>query len=172
VTRHNLEVKGSIYLTISKDNRSFPTRFIICKNFPYEAIIGSNFLKTNNILLDVANSKFIYPLEKRVRVNNTQNNSTKVKINYMKEYRDKQIQEITKLWKEIVRLEPSNNKPNKIVLKSINTKTSGKYYGFLVRKSKFPPKSMQRVQISQMIAPINDKKEIWIASPIEDIPKN
>jgi hypothetical protein len=95
-----------------------------------------------------------------------------VKINDMKEYRDKQIQEITKLWKEIVRVDSSNNKPNKIVLNSINTKTSGKYYGFLVRKTKIPPKSMQRVQISQTIEPINGKNEIWIALPIEDIPKN
>jgi hypothetical protein len=56
----------------------------------------------------------------------------------MKEYRDKQIQEITKLWKEFIRKDPpSNNKPNKIVLNSINTKTTEKYYGFLVRKTKF-----------------------------------
>ena len=31
---------------------------------------------------------------------------------------------------------------------------------------------MQRVQISQMLEPTNDKNEIWIASPLEDIPKN
>ena len=47
VTRHDLDVKGSVYLTIHKDNKNFPTRFIICKNFPDEVIIGANFfLKT------------------------------------------------------------------------------------------------------------------------------
>ena len=30
---------------------------------------------------------------------------------------------------------------------------------------------MQKVQISQMLEPTNDKNEIWIASPLEDIPK-
>ena len=30
---------------------------------------------------------------------------------------------------------------------------------------------MQRVQISQMLEPTNDKNEIWIASPLEDIQK-
>ena len=38
-----------------------------------------------------------------------------------------------------------------------------KYYGFVVRKTKIPPKSMQRVQISQMLEPVNDKNEIWVA---------
>ena len=46
-----------------------------------------------------------------------------------------------------------------------------KYYGFAIRKTKIPPKSMQRVQISQMLEPVNDKNEIWVASPSEDIPK-
>ena len=45
VTGHDLDVKGSIYLTRLKDNRNFPTQFIICKNFPYQAIIGAIFLK-------------------------------------------------------------------------------------------------------------------------------
>ena len=61
VTGHDLDVKGTVYLALRKDNRNFYTRFIVCKNFPYEAIIGANFLKSNKILLDVANSKFIYP---------------------------------------------------------------------------------------------------------------
>ena len=30
---------------------------------------------------------------------------------------------------------------------------------------------MQRKQISQMIEPINDKNEIWVASPLKDVPK-
>ena len=40
-----------------------------------------------------------------------------------------------------------------------------------MRKTKIPPKSMQRVQISQMLEPVNDKNEIWVASPSEDLPK-
>jgi len=40
-------VKGSIYLTRIKDNRNFPTRFIICNNFPYQAMIGAIILKAN-----------------------------------------------------------------------------------------------------------------------------
>ena len=39
-------------------------------------------------------------------------------------------------------------------------------------KTKIPQKSMQRVQISQMLEPTNDKNEIWVASSLEDIPKN
>ena len=31
VTGLDLDVKGSVYLTIQKDNKNFPTRFIICK---------------------------------------------------------------------------------------------------------------------------------------------
>ena len=49
VTGHNLDVKGTVYLALRKDNRNFCTRFIICKNFPYEVIIGTNFLKANKI---------------------------------------------------------------------------------------------------------------------------
>ena len=37
VTGHDLDVKGTVYLVLRKDNRNFYTRFIICKNFPYEA---------------------------------------------------------------------------------------------------------------------------------------
>jgi len=42
VTGHNLDERGTVYLNLRKDNRNFHTRFIICKNFPYEAMIGAN----------------------------------------------------------------------------------------------------------------------------------
>ena len=42
---------------------------------------------------------------------------------------------------------------------------------FKYEKLKFP-QNQCRVQISQMLEPTNDKNEIWIASPLEDIPKN
>jgi len=61
VTGYDLDVKGTVNLALGKDNTNFYPRFIVCKNFPYEAIIGANFLKSYKILLDVANSKFIYP---------------------------------------------------------------------------------------------------------------
>jgi hypothetical protein len=54
-----------------------------------------------------------------------------------------------------------------IQLNPVNNKTE-KYYGFSVRKVKIPPKSMQRIQLSQMLEPTNDKDEIWIASPSEE----
>jgi hypothetical protein len=60
VTGHRLEAKGSIRLDVTKDNRIFPTNFIICKNFPYEAIIDANFLKSNKVLLDIANHRLVY----------------------------------------------------------------------------------------------------------------
>ena len=41
-----------------------------------------------------------------------------------------------------------------------------------MRKTKIPPKSRQRVQISQMLKPTNDKNEVWAESPLEHIPKN
>ena len=64
VNRQDLDVKRSVYLTIRKDNKNFPTRFIICKNFQYEAIKDTNFFKPTKILLDIANSKFLYQTDK------------------------------------------------------------------------------------------------------------
>jgi hypothetical protein len=61
VTGHKLDAKGSIHLNVKRDNRIIPTNFIICDNFPYEAIIGAKFLKSNRVLLDVANEGLIYP---------------------------------------------------------------------------------------------------------------
>ena len=61
VTGHKLNAKGSICLNLKRDNRTFMTNFIICDNLPYEAIIGANFLRSNRILLDVANEKLVYP---------------------------------------------------------------------------------------------------------------
>jgi hypothetical protein len=56
-----LDAKGSIRLNVKRDNRFFPTNFIICNNFPYEAIIGANYLMSNKVLLDVANERLVYP---------------------------------------------------------------------------------------------------------------
>ena len=46
VTGHDLDVKVTVYLALRKDNRNFYARFMVCKNFPYQAIIGANFLKS------------------------------------------------------------------------------------------------------------------------------
>jgi hypothetical protein len=56
-----LDAKGSIRLDVKKDNRIFLKNFIICENFPYEAIIGAKFLKSSKVLLDVANERLVYP---------------------------------------------------------------------------------------------------------------
>ena len=90
----------------------------------------------------------------------------------MKEYRKKQIQEISYLWKKLTSVEIPRKKPTDNILNLIEENHKEKYYEFLVRKTKIPPESMQKVQISQMLEPTNDKNEIWIASPLEDIPKN
>ena len=171
VTGHDLDVKGTVYLALRKDNKNFYTRFIVCKNFPYEAIIGANFLKSNKILLDVANSKFIYPTDTISIINNIQANKVRENIGNMKEYRNKQIQEISYLWKKFEKIETPGKKPAENLLNSIKEENNEKYYGFVVRKIKIPPKSMQRVQITQMLEPVNDKNEIWVASPSEDLPK-
>ena len=75
----------------------------------------------------------------------------------MKEYRRKQIQEISYLWKKIANIETPRKRPGDNSLNSIKENHNEKYYGFVVRKTTIPPKSMQRVQISQMLEPINDK---------------
>ena len=155
-----------MYLALRKNNRKFYTRFIICKNFPYEAIIGANFLKANKILLDVANSKFIYLTGTKSIINNMQTNKVKENIGNMKEYRKKQIQESSYLWKKLANIETPRKKPADNILNSIEENNNEKHYGFVVRKAKIPSKSMQRVQTSQMLEPINDKNEIWVASPL------
>ena len=96
----------------------------------------------------------------------------KENIGNMKEYRKKQIQEISYLWKKPTSVEIPKIKSADNILNLIEEKHDENYYGFVVRKTKIPPKSMQRIQISQMLELINDKNEIWVASPLEDIPKN
>jgi hypothetical protein len=56
-----LDAKGSIRLDVKKANKIFPTNFIICRNFPYEAIMGANFFKSNKALLDDGNERLVYP---------------------------------------------------------------------------------------------------------------
>ena len=53
----------------------------------------------------------------------------------------------------------------------INNENKEQYYGFAIRKTKVPPKTMQKIQISQMIEPVVSKSEIWFATPSE-IPEN
>ena len=72
---------------------------------------------------------------------------------------------------KLANIEIPRKKTAENILNSIEENNNEKYYGFVVRKTKIPAKSMQRVQISRMLEPINDKNEIWVASPSEDIPK-
>jgi hypothetical protein len=60
VTGYKLDAKGSIHLDVRRDNRIVPRNFIICNNFPYEAIIGTIFLRSNKVLLDKANERLVY----------------------------------------------------------------------------------------------------------------
>ena len=90
----------------------------------------------------------------------------------MKECRENQIQEISNLWKKLANIEPVTKMPKGNILNSVDKNFEEKYYGFLVRKTKIPSKSMQRDQISQKLEPANDKNEIWAVSPLEDIEKN
>ena len=123
----------------TQGQQNFPTKFVICKNFPYEVIIDANFLKANKILLDVVNSKFVYPMDTKAIIDNIQAIQIKENISNMKEYRLKQIQEISNLWKKLA------SRDNRLNL--INKNNTEKYYGFLVRKTKIPPKSMQSSNI-------------------------
>ena len=156
VTGHDLDVKGTLYQALRKDNRNFYTRFIVCKNCPYKAIMGANFFK--------------YPTRTKSEINYIQANKVKENIGNLKDYRKKQIQEISYLWRKLANIEAPRKKPANNILNSIEENNNEKYYGFVVRKTKVPPKSMQRVQISQMLEPVNDKNEILVASSA-DIPK-
>jgi len=70
--------------------------------------MGANFLKANKILLDVANQKFIYPTDNKIIIiNNKQTNRIKEKTGNMKDYREKQTQEISKLRKKLANIEPA-----------------------------------------------------------------
>jgi D-mannonate dehydratase len=57
-------------------------------------------------------------------------------------------------------------------LNLIDNENKEKYNAFAIRKTKVPPKTMQRIQISQMIEPVGDKSEIWFAIPSDGIPEN
>ena len=84
VTGHDLDVKGTVYLTLGKDNKNFHTRFLIGKHFPYEAIVGANFVKANKLLLDVANLKFVYPKDNKTIIYNIKASQVKENIGNMR----------------------------------------------------------------------------------------
>ena len=73
VTGNKLDARGSIRLNVKRDNRIFPTNFIICDNFPYEAIIGAIFLRSNRVLIDVANERLVYPAKVGERISTSRN---------------------------------------------------------------------------------------------------
>jgi hypothetical protein len=54
----------------------------------------------------------------------------------------------------------------------IDNNSEEKLYRFTIRKTKIPPKTMQRIQISQMIEPVDSKTEIWLVIPSNEIPEN
>ena len=89
----------------------------------------------------------------------------------MKENREKQIQDISNLWKKLANMGPARKEPKDNILNLIDENLNEKYFRFLVCKIKIPQKSMQ-IQISQMLEQTNDKNEIFVASSLEDIPKN
>ena len=66
----------------------------------------------------------------------------------MKESREKQIREISNLRKKLANIEPVMKEPKGNILNLIAEYLNDKYYGFLVRKSKIPPKSMQSSNIA------------------------
>jgi predicted transcriptional regulator YdeE len=80
----------------------------------------------------------------------------------MHEYRQKEMKKIAELWNEIINLNAVPLQPTRQAedlmqpsanLKLIENDSEEKYYGFAVRKTKIPPKTMERVQISQMVTP-------------------
>jgi hypothetical protein len=107
--------------------------------------------------------------------------SIKANIGKMQEYRQAEIKKIAELWNEVINLNVVPLQPTPLVedltqrnanLNLIENNSEEKYYGFAMRKTKIPPKTMQRVQISQMVIPVNDNSEIWFTSPSEEIPVN
>ena len=63
----------------------------------------------------------------------------------MKEYREKQIQEISYLWKKLASASTSRKVPTNNILNLIEKNNNEKYYGFFVRKIIIPAKLMQGV---------------------------
>jgi hypothetical protein len=107
--------------------------------------------------------------------------SIKTKKGKMQEYSQTEIKKIADLWNEIINpstvpLQPTPKAEDltqpSANLNLIENNSEEKYYGFAVRKTKIPPKKMQRVQISQMVTPVNDNSEIWFASPCRGNPEN
>ena len=87
-----------------------------------------------------------------------------------------EIKKIAELWKNIVK---PNVTPQDAAMTQhsasmnlIDNNSEEKYYGLAIRKTKIPPKTMQRIQISQMIEPVDSKSEIWLAIPSNEIPEN
>ena len=68
----------------------------------------------------------------------------------MKEYRNKQIQEISYLLKKLEKIEIPGKKPAENILNSMKENNNEKYYGFAIRKTKIPPKSMQSSNITNV----------------------
>ena len=80
-------------------------------------------------------------------INNICNN---LKICNIKDYRQKQIQENSNLRKKFANMDARKD-PMDNILNLIKKNLVERYYRFLVRKTKIPPKSIERVQISQML---------------------
>ena len=111
-----------------------------------------------------------------VNLNNKSIESAKIKIGDMRQYRSNEIKKIAELWKNIVK---PNVTPQDAAMTQhsasmnlIDNNSEEKLYGFAIRKTKIPPKTMQRIQISQMIEPVYSKSEIWLAIPSNEIPEN
>jgi hypothetical protein len=145
---------------------------------------------------DITRNLFPYSGRNRrseINLNNKWNESAKIKIGDMRRYRSNEIKEIVELWKKVgnpnaVQAQPMSladsaslnliDNENKekyygfaIRKTKVPNENKEKYYGFAIRKTKVPPKTMQRIQISQMIEPVDSKSEIWLAIPSNEIPE-
>jgi hypothetical protein len=78
--------------------------------------------------------------------------SIKAKIGKMQEYRQTEIKKIAELWNEVINLNAVPLQPTPLAkdltqpnanLNLIENNSEEKYYGFAVRKTKIPPKTMQ-----------------------------
>jgi len=81
-------------------------------------------------------------------INNIKTNRIKEKICNIKDYRQKQIQEIYNLWKKFANIEPARKDPMDNILNLIKKNNVEKYYRFLVLKTKIPPKSIESSNIA------------------------
>ena len=91
----------------------------------------------------------------------------------MQEYRQTEIKKIAELWNELINLNavPLQQTPQAEDLTQPSANLN-LIENFAVRKTKIPPKTMQRVQISLMVTPVNDNSEIWFTSPFRGNPEN